>query len=384
MGSDKNTPNEENAPEDTSPKEHNALDRKSPIENHSEQEKEVAQSTSGAWFARLKRLSGFRGPILKSQWLRNVGVSLFVTALFAGAQLCLANNQANTAERLENLRYVRERSQVTTPIDLSPQCLRTGEFILTPESTTTNSSADDKDHFTPELPFKDFDLKGQNLSGLWLNCANFSEANLEGADFVTALFAGAQLCLANNQANTAERLENLRYVRERSQVTTPIDLSPQCLRTGEFILTPESTTTNSSADDKDHFTPELPFKDFDLKGQNLSGLWLNCANFSEANLEGADLSNTYLIGANLSGANLRNANLKHSQLQLARLENADLSGADLSGANLSGTPTDLSILETATLCETTLPEDNLGLTQQQKERLQELGATFTKEEDEEP
>ncbi|MDK6814191.1 MULTISPECIES: pentapeptide repeat-containing protein [Corynebacterium] len=278
MGSDKNTPNEENAPEDTSPKEHNALDRKSPIENHSEQEKEVAQSTSGAWFARLKRLSGFRGPILKSQWLRNVGVSLFVTALFAGAQLCLANNQANTAERLENLRYVRERSQVTTPIDLSPQCLRTGEFILTPESTTTNSSADDKDHFTPELPFKDFDLKGQNLSGLWLNCANFSEANLEGAD----------------------------------------------------------------------------------------------------------LSNTYLIGANLSGANLRNANLKHSQLQLARLENADLSGADLSGANLSGTPTDLSILETATLCETTLPEDNLGLTQQQKERLQELGATFTKEEDEEP
>ncbi|WP_412101189.1 pentapeptide repeat-containing protein [Corynebacterium aurimucosum] len=278
MGSGKNTPSEETAPEDISPKEHNALDRGSSTENHSEQKKDVAQSASGASLACPKCLSGFRGLITKSQWLRNVGVSLFVTALFAIAQICFANTQADTAERLENLRYVRDRSQVTTPIDLSPQCLRTGEFIPIPESTTTNSSADNKDHFTPELPFKGFDLKGQNLSGLWLNCANFSEANLEGAD----------------------------------------------------------------------------------------------------------LSNTYLIGAKLSGANLRNANLRHSQLQLVRLENADLSGADLSGANLSGTPADLSILETATLYETTLPEDNLGLTQQQKERLQELGATFTKEEDEEP
>ena len=39
MGSDKNTPSEENTPEDTSPKEHDALDRKSSIENHSEQKK---------------------------------------------------------------------------------------------------------------------------------------------------------------------------------------------------------------------------------------------------------------------------------------------------------------------------------------------------------
>ena len=59
-------------------------------------------------------------------------------------------------------------------------------------------------------------------------------------------------------------------------------------------------------------------------------------------------------------------------------------GADLSNADLSGTPTDLSILETATLHETILPEDNLALTPQQKQRLQDLGATFTKEEDPEP
>ncbi|MDK2584206.1 pentapeptide repeat-containing protein [Corynebacterium yonathiae] len=188
--------------------------------------------------------------------------------------------------------------------------------------------------------------------------------------------------VSNTQADTAERLENLRYVRDRSKPT--MDLSPHCGGTGGFILTPESTTTNSSTDktdNEDYFTPELPFKDFDLKGQNLSGLWLNCANFSGANLEGADLSNTYLIRAKLNGANLRNANLQHSQLKLAQLQNADLRGADLSSANLLGTPTDLSILETATLHETILPEDNLLLTPQQKQRLQDLGAIFRKEED---
>ncbi len=176
--------------------------------------------------------------------------------------------------------------------------------------------------------------------------------------------ADTAIRVANTQAATAERLENLRYVRDRSQAKKTIDLSPHCLGTGGFITIPDSTTMNSSTDktdDEDYFSPELPFKDFDLKGQNLSGLWLNCANFSGANLEGADLSNTYLIEAKLIGANLRNANLQHSQLKLAQLQNADLRGADLSSANLLGTPTDLSILETATLHETILPEDNLLL-----------------------
>ena len=195
---------------------------------------------------------------------------------------------------------------------------------------------------------------------------------------------GTQIYVSYTQADTAERLENLRYVRDRSQVATAIDLSPQCLGTGGFIPTPESTTPNSSADKIDPFTPELPFTDFDLKGQNLSGLWLNCANFSGANLEGADLSNTYLIGAKLINANLKNANLQHSQLRLAQLQNADLRGADLRRANLLGTPTDLSSLETANLDGAILPEDSLGLTQQQKERLEDLGATFGREEDEMP
>lgn len=280
MGYGKNTPSDENASKDTSPKEHDALDRKSSIRNHSEQQKEVTQSISGALPDRSDGapLRPEKEPSPEGRrWFYNIGIpitaSLVITGAFAWVQIHVSNTQADTAERLENLRYVRDRSQHTTTIDLSPQCIGTGGFILTPESTTTDSSTD-------------------------------------------------------------------------------------------------------KTDNKDHFTPELPFKDFDLKEQNLSGLWLNCANFSGANLEGADLSNTYLIGAKLNYANLKNANLQNSVLKQAQLGGADLRGADLSGANLLGTPTDLSTFETANLQGATFPEDNLGLTQQQKERLQELGATF--------
>lgn len=115
---------------------------------------------------------------------------------------------------------------------------------------------------------------------------------------------------ANTQAVTAERLENLRYVRDRAQVSTSANLSPHCLTADGTIFTPGTPTTKSSTDKPDPSIPELPFKDFDLKEQNLSGLWLNCANFSGANLEGADLSNAVLIEAKFDGANLRNANLQ--------------------------------------------------------------------------
>lgn len=269
MGYDKNTPNEENTPKDASPKEQDAPDRNPSIESHTEQEKEVTQSTSSASPAR-------------SEWLRDIGIPFIASTV------------------------------------------------------------------------------------------------------VGSIFMVTQIWDSNNQADTAERLENLRYVRDRAQVATSANLSPHCLTADGTIFTPGTPTTKSSTDKPDPSIPELPFKDFDLKEQNLSGLWLNCANFSGANLEGADLSNAVLIEAKFDGANLRNANLQGAILELAQLGGADLRGADLSNADLSGTPTDLSILETATLHETILPEDNLALTPQQKQRLQDLGATFTKEEDPEP
>lgn len=288
MSYTKNTPSEESAPEGISPKKQDALVKDSLTGNHSEQGKEVTESTSSASpdhpdGGSLK--PEVEPPLEDRRWLYNVGVpilaSIVLGASLTGAQIYASRIQADTAIRV-----------------------------------------------------------------------------------------------ANTQAATAERLENLRYVRDRAQVATPDNLSPLCLGTGGSIFTPGTPATNSSADKPDPSIPELPFKDFDLKEQNLSGLWLNCANFSEANLEGADLSNAVLINAKFNGANLKNANLRNANLELAQLGDADLHGADLTGANLLGTPTDLSTFENATLQGTILPEDNLALTQQQKQHLQELGAIF--------
>lgn len=300
MGYGKNTPSEENTPKDASPKEQDALDRAPSIDNHSGQGKEVAENTSGT---SPDHSDGdplkpeVESPLKDRRWLRDNGIPLLISLISS---------------------------------------IVVGGSLTWVQITDSRLQAD------------------------------------------TAIRA------ANTQAATAERLENLRYVRDRAQVAKPANLSPHCLGTGGSIFVPDTSTTKSSTDKPDPSIPELPFKDFDLKEQNLSGLWLNCANFSGANLEGADLSNAVLIEAKFDGANLRNANLQGANLELAQLGGADLRGADLSNADLSGTPTDLSILETATLHETILPEDNLALTPQQKQRLQDLGATFTKEEDPEP
>ncbi|WP_286274096.1 pentapeptide repeat-containing protein [Mycobacterium antarcticum] len=142
--------------------------------------------------------------------------------------------------------------------------------------------------------------------------------------------------IAATQASQAERLENLRFVRDRS-----------------------------SGQDQAGFRA---FGGFDLTDMNLSGLILRGADFSAADLEGSNLSGTDLswprldltgesrflnfgTRSDLTGANLCHAKLSRATFDFALLTRAnmtgadvrgtvldwaDLSGADLSGANLDG------------------------------------------------
>jgi hypothetical protein len=163
------------------------------------------------------------------------GQYYFVNARHTGDQKT-SSDQANQAEqldaqRIENLRFVRDRSSTAT----QPR------------------------------PFRQFDLRGMNLAALQLKGANFVEADLSGANL------------------------------------TGTDLSSQA-------------ATPARAD-----TPAIPAAYSFLQGVNLC----------HAVLAGADLRNTYLVNANLNGVDLTST----------LLQNAILNGSDLSGATL---PSDTS------------------------------------------
>lgn len=117
-----------------------------------------------------------------------------------------------------------------------------------------------------------------------------------GAVFVVQLAADA------GRAASAERLENLRFVRG---------------------LSPEEVVAR-------------PLKGLDLAGMNLSGLDLSGIDLSNANLSGADMTGTWLVGANLDGADLRGATLMAADLSGARLVGTDVRDADFTSAYLRG------------------------------------------------
>lgn len=116
----------------------------------------------------------------------------------------------------------------------------------------------------------------------------------------------------DRRAEQAERLENLRFIRERSD---------------EKLETPR------------------PFNGMDLTGQNMAGLFLYDADIALAALPDANLLRAILARADLSGTDLSGANLVGTDFTEAILDQAVLTGADLTeamvdsasfeGANLS-------------------------------------------------
>ncbi|MGY5036023.1 pentapeptide repeat-containing protein [Streptomyces sp. 900116325] len=104
------------------------------------------------------------------------------------------------------------------------------------------------------------------------------------------MIAGTQVYIQSRldteAADRAERLENLRFVRERSTA--------------------------------DPYQPR-PFRGIDLTDQTVSGLYLPNADFHGAILVGADLSNT----------TLRDADLREADFADSKLYGVDLRGADL-------------------------------------------------------
>ncbi|MCK0517530.1 pentapeptide repeat-containing protein [Williamsia sp. DF01-3] len=123
-----------------------------------------------------------------------------------------------------------------------------------------------------------------------------SVATMIGQKIIDDVRADRDHEISDRQSQRAERLENLRFIRGRSNADPSV---------------------------------ERPFYGLDLAGLSLSGLDLPGANFSEADLHGCDLLSTNLQGANLS---------------YAKLGDTILLGVDLRDANLVGAEfTDVTI-----------------------------------------
>lgn len=207
-------------------------------------------------------------------------------------------------------------------------------------------------------------------------CSEIASGIISGA-VVSALTVGVQFHLDKGQENRANQLENLRFVRENSGADFPLSDSPHCAST-TFIPTP---TVKKSAESDSTEIPNRPFRAMDLREQNLSGLWLTCADFEEAKLEEANLKGAYLVSAKLTRANLAGADLTGTVLTNAGLMGADLSGANLSGAylkevNLTGANLkDVNIAD-AEMEGVWISGDDPRLSQEQKEQWESMGATL--------
>lgn len=169
--------------------------------------------------------------------------------------------------------------------------------------------------FLVNCDLRGFDLKGANLTGLYLSSVNLSGADLSNAILKDVKLWGADLSNAN-------------------LVEACLDGASLC--GGVFI---DSVGI-------------FPLSGANLSSANLSNASLWGANLSEANLSQAQLKNSYLCGAYLVDANLSIANLSGADLTEAKLNGADLSGADLSKSNLLGTNLSRANLNNANLEET--------------------------------
>lgn len=132
----------------------------------------------------------------------------------------------------------------------------------------------------------------------------------------------------NQLQQQAERLENLRFIRERSSTD-----ASQPRPFGRLDLRGQSLSGLQLAG--------AHFEDSDLEGASLFGTTLTDAWFAFTNLRGTDLSlavlnGAVLLGADLSGSTLYNSTLVGADLRAAILIGADLSTADLTDANLNG------------------------------------------------
>jgi uncharacterized protein YjbI with pentapeptide repeats len=169
------------------------------------------------------------------------------------AQLHIEGERSATAQRLENVRYVRDRSS----------------------------------KMFQERQFEDLDLRNMNLSGLHLTGADFTGVDLRGAKM---------------------NFVDLGVVTRGQLPPEPDKVASDQKQTNNEDFPPEITGVSPNGYDltSPHITSLIGAK---LCGAKLGGSDLRSANLAFANLSDVDLSTTAMTGVILVHADLRSAKL---------------------------------------------------------------------------
>jgi uncharacterized protein YjbI with pentapeptide repeats len=183
-------------------------------------------------------------------------------------------------------------------------------------------------------------LQEADLSGSNLSEADLQEANLQNAYLILTNLNGANLTQATLQ-HAYLNGANLRNAKLQSA-----DLSFSSLA-GVYLIRANLERAN-------------------LSHADLNGAFLNYSHLVRANCSHADLSEANLSGADLSSANLSRVNLSKSNLNGANLNGANLAIANLAETNLTGAKVQNTILKGC-----------LGVTPEQKLKLEQRGAIFS-------
>lgn len=191
-------------------------------------------------------------------------------------------------------------------------------------TTTRRIRARAKHFWDSEPPWLVRDgLLGLVIGGLLLlSQVGIEDARAHRQDVSDAAVRRQSERLEDERAATAQRLENLRFVRERSSSKKV----------------------------------ERPFRGLDLAGQEFVGLRLRNADFGAAKLSGATFEDADLRESGLYDADLRDVNFILTNLEYAQLQGSDLRGAKLDDAQLTGAVLAGSDLRGASLTATELDE----------------------------
>lgn len=200
----------------------------------------------------------------------------------ATQEAILEDERAANAERLENLRFVRERSA--------------------------------RDAIKP---FQSIDLTSMPLRGLDLTHADFEAAQLESADLTGTDLAHASLHNASLQRATAVEAD-LTGAEMYNSSFADADLSYAkfgCKLTDARILRRPEVRCGLA-------------EGLNLRGANLTGALVFRMSFSHSIADGATLAKVHLIGSTINYSDYRQTNF-----ELARVEDTFLSDVDLTGSD---------------------------------------------------